>query len=143
MKSIEFSSKVVNNKLVSNLNRLKEVISSFNGKDILIKVSLLEEKRSNNQNRYYWGVIIPLVRKGLEDLQGCLFSSDEVHSFLKSKFNVDEKVDYDTGKIFEVPKSTTDNSTKDMEDYHTKIREFSKSYLNVEIPMPNEQLIIK
>lgn len=143
MKSIEISSSVKNGKLFSNVNRLYKIIRSFEGKDILIKVSLLTEKRSNKQNAYYWGVIIPIIQELLENSQGVLLTKKETHEFLKSQFNYTERVNENTGEILNFPKSTTENTKKEMEDYHEKIRRFSEEWFNVKIPLPNEQIKIE
>ena len=85
-------------------------------------------------------MIVPLIQSGLEDVSGELRSKQDVHDFLKFNFNYNEIVNKTTGEIYREPKTTTTNSTTDMEVYHEEIRRFALEFLNVEIPLPNEEL---
>jgi aromatic ring-opening dioxygenase LigB subunit len=61
---IEIESKVVNHKLEKNRELLSEVIKNLEGKDIIITIEKKRKKRSNPQNAYYFGVVIPLMKQG-------------------------------------------------------------------------------
>lgn len=98
-----------------------------------------KRKRSNNQNRYLWGVVYPLVRDGFKDL-GNKESIETIHEFLKARFLKKEIVHEDTGEVLSFTRSTTDLSTSEMMDYIAEIQQFSAEYLNVVIPDPNEQV---
>ena len=96
-------------------------------------------KRSLNQNKYYWGVIIPCIQNGLFETQGEWLTHDATHEFLKSNFNYKELVNESSGEIIKLPKSTTESDTFDFEEYLDKCRLFADEFLNIIIPMPNEQ----
>jgi len=83
---------------------------------------------------------VPLIRQGLKDATGELFDATETHEFLKSQFCYKELVNESTGEIVKLPKSTTDNTTTEMEEFHEKIRVFSSEFLGIKIPLPNEEL---
>ena len=51
-----------------------------------------------------------------------------------------ELVNKDTGEILRLQKSTTENKTFEMEDYHKICRDKALEFFNVTIPLPNEQL---
>ena len=53
------------------------------GKDILITIRELKYKRSDNQNRFCWGVIIPYVRHWLYETQGVKYAPDYVYTWLR------------------------------------------------------------
>lgn len=88
-------------------------------------------RRSNPQNRYYFGVVVPLVKGGLEDL-GHELTEDEAHDFLKAKFN----------SVGDIPKSTTGLNKEQFGEYLEKIQRFAAEYLSITIPDPGEQLEI-
>ncbi len=90
--------------------------------------------RSNNQNRYYWGIVIDI----LSNHTG--FSRDEMHDVLKYKFLQGWKQLETKVGIIEVDyvKSTRDLSTKEFEDYLGEIRIWASADLNCSIPEPNE-----
>lgn len=97
-----------------------------------------KNKRSLNQNSYYWAAVIPLVHEGLRDM-GNDVSLEETHEFLKAQFNSKELVNTSTGEIMKAPMSTTELSKEGFSIYIEKIQHFAAEYLNVYIPGPNEQ----
>lgn len=143
MKKVSFSSKVENDKIVKNIPTLNKVVKEFNGLDIRITFEKLRKVRSPRQNRYYRGVIVTLIQSALEDNWGEKYTNEEVHSFLKARFNYDEYYNEDTGEVVQIGKSTTKNNTEEMEVYHKRCRQFALEWFNVIIPLPNEQMEIK
>jgi hypothetical protein len=140
VKKIEIISRVENGKIVRNRTLVVNALNSFQNSDIVITIQKQKIKRTNNQNHYYFGVIIPLVQDGLKDITGEIYTKEETHTFLKSQFNFSELVNEKTGEIVKIPKSTTDNTTTEMEVYHEQIRNFAQEFLNIKIPLPLENL---
>lgn len=94
--------------------------------------------RSQNQNRYYWGVIVESFRHGALQEWGEYMGKDEAHNTLKANCLYTEKVNEETGEIFRVIGSTTDNDTLDQETYHEKCRQLIHNAFNIVVPLPNE-----
>jgi hypothetical protein len=140
---IEIDSNVVDGKPKKNLKLINDCIKSFEGNDITITVEKKKRKRSNNQSRYYWGIIIPLVRVGLKDTQGISYSKEEVHEFLKANFNFSEIINEHKNQILRVPLSTTEITTIQAEEYYESIRNFADTFLGVLIPLPNDDFFIE
>lgn len=140
MKKISINSKVIKGKLVTNRKFIEDTIKSFEGKEIVLTIEKKRKKRSNEQNAYYHGVIIPLCQDGFKNVFGEHFSAAEVHDYLKAKFLFKEVLNQNTGEIERFPKSTTENSTVEMEIYHDNIRAFASEFLGIEIPLPNENI---
>lgn len=115
------------------------LLSNFNGKDVEVIVQRKRKKRSNNQNRYYWGVIIPCIQQGLFDTQGEWLNNEQVHEFLKQNFNYKEIVNQNNGEMIKLGLTTTDKTTIEFEEYQDKCRQFADEFLNIIIPLPNEQ----
>lgn len=92
--------------------------------------------RSNNQNRYYWGVVLPT----LSEHTG--FTINEAHEVMKYRFLKGWKTVKTNKDYMEVEyiRSTTDLDTKSFEEYMTKVREFASIGLSCWIPEPNESL---
>ena len=112
----------------------------FEGKTILITFQLNRKRRSNNQNSYYWAVIVPLWANILLTEWGEPYSIQETHEFLKYNCNFTEKVNENTGEVIRVSKSTKDNSTTEQEEFHLRARQLALEMFNVDIPEPNEQI---
>ena len=97
-----------------------------------------QNKRSNPQNAYYWGLVIPLLKKGFEDL-GHELTAEEVHEFLKAKFNFKEIINEETGEVNQIPLSTTRLSKLEFSEYIEKIQRWAAEFLNLVIPDPGTQ----
>jgi hypothetical protein len=142
MKSIEIITQVNNGNFKRNRNEILKAIKQFEGKTIMFKLSILSKRRSLEQNSYYWGVIIPITKNAINESWGEFWSTEKTHEFLKSKFLFYEKVNEETSEIIRVPKSTTENTTTEQENYYSEIREFLKEWFNVDCPLPNENLTL-
>jgi len=96
------------------------------------------KERSNQQNKYYWGVVI----KELSNELG--YTPDEMHEALKCHFLADIKeFKREVNGIMEtrtlmVTKSTTALDTQQFEDYMAKVRQWASIQLAIYIPLPNE-----
>jgi hypothetical protein len=131
---------IVNGKFKRNINTVLDIVNQFNGKEVLITFELPKKKRSNLQNSYYWGLLIPLTQNAIKNEWGEVWSKDKVHEFYKLHFNYVEKVNESTSEVIRVPKSTTDNTTTQQEELHSQIRGFLLEWFNVTAPLPNENL---
>jgi len=64
---VKVDSQVVNGRLSRNRQSLKTAIEQFEGKNVTITIEKTRSKRSNDQNRYYWSGVVPIVHQGLKD----------------------------------------------------------------------------
>lgn len=137
---IEVTTSIQNGIFKRNRNIVLDAIKSFNGFDVVLTIAKAKKKRSNNQNAYYWGLLIPLTQNAIKAEWGEIWSKEKTHDFYKLHFNYVEKVNETTSEVIKIPKSTTDNTTTQQEEYHAQIREFLKDWFNVTAPLPNEDL---
>ena len=137
---IEVTTSIHNGLFKRNRNIVLDAIKSFNGFDVVLTIAKAKKKRSNNQNAYYWGLLIPLTQNAIKTEWGEIWSKEKTHEFYKLHFNYVEKVNETTSEVIKIPKSTTDNTTTQQEEYHAQIREFLKDWFNVTAPLPNEGL---
>jgi hypothetical protein len=142
VKSIAIMSKVFGGKLVRNKGMVANAIKHFEGKQVEIIIKEKKKYRTSPQNAYYFGVIIPLTVNAIYNEWGEVWSKEKAHEFFKSRFLFEERVNEQTAEIIQIPKSTTDNTTLEQEEYHNKCVEFLKEWFNVEVPLPNENIRI-
>ena len=140
MKKAEIITDVNNGTLRRNRNLIKKVIGMFEGKTILITIQQHRKRRSNNQNSYYFGIIVTLWQNILLTEWGEHYSKEETHEFLKYNANYTEKVNESTGEIIRVSKSTQTNTTTDQEIFHDRCRKLALEMFNIEIPLPNTEI---
>ena len=120
MKSIAVVSKVLNGKLVRNKGMIANAVKHFEGKNVEVIIKMKRKYRSSPQNAYYFGVIIPIAVNAIYNEWGEIWSKEKTHDFFKNRFLFDERVNEQTAEIIQTPKSTTDNSTIEQEEYHLK-----------------------
>ena len=143
MRSYE-SNGVIKNGVLSIRYRslFDKALIEFGDCEVEIKVSKKFRKRTSPQNRYYWSVIVQYWMQLLTDSQGEVYTKDRTHNFLKTNFNYREVVIEETGEVLREMKSTTENKTFEMEEYHEVCRQKALEFFGVTIPLPNEQLEI-
>ena len=103
-----------------------EFLAKNEGKDIELTFKPYRPIRSNNQNKYYWGVVVPMLANELG------YTNEEMHDALKYKFL---REDYDNG-LSKVT-STTELNTEDFNHFITMVQVFA-SELGIIIPDPNQ-----
>lgn len=81
------------------------------GEKVTVTIHNEKPKRTENQNRYYWGVYLPLIatETGEHDL-------DRLHELFKGKFLTKEIVKV-LGQDVRIKKSTTELSTGEFANY--------------------------
>ncbi len=93
--------------------------------DYLISVKKQTKVRSNNQNSYYFGVVVKMIAEEVG------YTPNETHEALKHKFLSEH------GEFPRI-KSTSELTTVEFEDYLAKVRMFGSEFCNLYIPLPNE-----
>jgi hypothetical protein len=95
--------------------------------------------RTNPQNQYYWGVVVPKVYDALRDAGfDAVKTKDDAHEIMKALFL---KVKEEKGGInIEKILSTTELTTIGFAQFLMNIFQWAAEYLGIAIPEPNEQL---
>ena len=140
MKKVEITTSVVNGKFTRNRNIVLQAINSFNNADVVLTFDKPKKKRSNNQNSFYWGCLIPLMQSGAKDLWGEVWSIDKAHKHLSQKFVFHESINDKNELITQTPKSTTELTTTGWEVYMTEIRIYLLEDFDINAPEPNQEI---
>jgi len=132
MINIRHKIKVKNAEIVFLNKRLfNKDLSQYEDKEAVLLLKPFRNVRSDNQNRYYWGIVMKILSNELG------YFPDEVHEVMKQKFlNVRNIKVCNTE--YSIPESTTVQNTTEFEDYLSKIRMWASSELEILIPLPNE-----
>lgn len=139
-KKIELKGAVMQGGKISKQNAaiLNSFLKSHEGSIVTITINA-GKRRSNPQNRYYWGFVVPFVQQLFSQV-GHDLTMNEVHEFLKKEFNAKElEVD---GHFLSVPGSSAELNTEEFASYIEKINLFTSNLFGVPVPEPNEQLSI-
>jgi len=140
----QIRSNVINGNLKRNREQIKQAIAEFEGKEVIISIDKAKKNRSNNQNSYYWGVVIPIVQSGLKDATGEFRSSDSIHyGILLPLFAPsNEIVNIDSGQVLSEKISSSEMSTVQFMEYILEVQKWSAEFLGVDIPNPNEEILL-
>ena len=103
----------------------KRYLTSLRG-EVEVIVRKWKKRRTGNQNRYYWGVVIPILCESLG------YSSEEMHEALKWKFLRNRM-----HKELPTVKSTANLSTIEFNNYIDEIVRWA-SEERIHIPEPEK-----
>lgn len=105
------------------------------GKRVREELERETNPRSQQQNRYYWRVIVvEYVCQILESLLDQPVSDEDAHAWLKLRFLAQRSVDG-----VPIPPSTKSLTTEEFSAYCDRIREFFLHKYGITIPAPNER----
>lgn len=122
-----FKGKATKGKVVLNDQQtFNLLVWSLEGKEIEMTIGKPSKPRSNQENRYYWGVCIKIL------CEHTGYTPDEMHDSLRMLFLRDE------GRQVPTLKSTAGLSTVSFEKYMSRIREWASCEMSVYIPEPGE-----
>lgn len=112
---------------LKHIDAFNNLVASFQeGSQVRISIGRFKHNRSENQNRYYWGVVVHILAEHLG------YFPEEMHEALKLHFLKKEANPLPTVR------STTSLDTAEFEDYLEKVRMWAMTEHEVKIPMPNE-----
>ena len=116
--------------ILGDPTRFKAYLLTLKGKEVQLSIKRYELTRSNEANRYYWGVVIALVSEAMGIIP------DEAHDYCKSLF-LKEGVEVN-GKRFEIIRSTANLPSSQFWQYIEKIKNWAGAELEIAIPEPHQ-----
>lgn len=113
-------------------------IPSLAGKWVSVSITTFK-KRSSDQNRYYWGCVIPIFRDIYKNL-GYDITDDETHDTLAKRLLGEiDMINADGEVVGRKTRSTTTLTTKEFTEYCEAAQRYAAQHFSVYIPDPNEQ----
>ncbi len=97
---------------------------------VQVTISKPTKTRSDNQNGYYWGVVLKIMSKETGHTE------EELHEIFKRKFLPPKVVTY-RGVGIKMPSSTADTNTLEFTDYIERIRAEAGT-MGITIPDPDQ-----
>ncbi len=110
---------------------VKQFLASMADCEIDVTMEKHHRKRSDRQNRYYWGVVIPAIQIEIGEE-----NPELVHGWLQVEVG-----NFDTICGTRVPRGTSQLSTAEFEEYASRVRMFASKFYGVYIPDPNEGVV--
>ena len=133
-----------NGKITSGRQKLIKALQSFAKHKIRISIEEQFKKRTNPQNRYFHGLVIPLIQQRLQELGWKeAISETWVKDLVKLQCLKTESVNENTGEVFEAIRNTSGLSTSEFMNLIADIQQWAAEKLDLYIPDPNEQTEIE
>jgi len=118
---------------------LNQAVRQFpEGTQLEFTVRKAIDRRSNPQNRFYWGCVVPAIKAGLKD-GGMDLTTEQVHEMLKFRFLKRDVPMGSDGEFVTVVESTSALDVMEFVEYTDRCIQFAAEYLNVAVPQPGEQ----
>lgn len=126
------------NLTLTNYKAFRGDLKDFIGKEVRLTIEP-KSKRSNEQNRYFHGVVVPIVKAHLVDLGWKDAKSDEwVKNYIKFNCFVKEVVNEDTGETIKTLGETSTLTKPEFSDFIADVQHWAASELNLNIPDPGQ-----
>ena len=109
-----------------NIDEVKKYIKDLPTGKYIVKISEYTEKRSINQNKFYWKLIEIISRE-------IGYEVDEMHEVFKYKF-LQKTLEDVNGNLIKGISSTKKLNTKEFSDYIKKIKMFVEQELSIKLP---------
>lgn len=121
---------IVNGKIcLEDREGFQALIQKLNGRHIQITLEKLRVKRSNPQNRWYWGCIVALLA------EHCGYEAEEMHEALKARF-LRDRADEEVGGLPKI-RSSANLDTAAFSEYCEKCVRLAAE-MGIVIPLPDE-----
>jgi len=117
----------VNQLFLDDKRTLQNYLLSLEGKRVELTVEKIRHKRSNQQNKWYWGCILQLISEHTGE------EPENLHEALKAHFAPKKVV----GNIV-VPSSSRYLDTIEFGEYCEKVRRWAAEELSIDIPDPGD-----
>lgn len=117
--------------ILDDPQKFGKYLESLHGLPIEITVQKRRKNRSDHQNRYYWGVLIPELCNYFG------YEKEEMHEALKWELL---RKPANSHTMPDTVRSTADLTTKEFEEYLESIRRWASIRYQIVLPLPHETL---
>lgn len=105
-------------------------LAGLKNQKLTLTISAEQPTRSNQANRFYWGVVVPLIAEHLG------YQKDELHEALKQKF-LSLDAEPDAHGLMRA-RSTASMTKKEFGDFLENVITWAGSEFGIEIPEPRD-----
>lgn len=113
----------------------KEVMNRDPSVEVEVSITRIDSKKTNPQLSYFYGIVLPIIKQALEEIEGSSFTKDEVVWILKDRFFYEE-VRYGD-EFTKVHLSLSKAKKEEVRFFIDKVINFATDILGVEIPIPS------
>lgn len=111
-----------------------ELLRGDNFCDIEICFVRNEDKKSNPQLRYFFGIVLPIIKQSFEEMQGEEYTKDDIVTLLKDMFFFEERYSPVSETMVKVHLSLEHAKKSEVSQFIEKCVNFAETMLDVTIP---------
>jgi hypothetical protein len=112
----------------------REILGNEPELDIEISITRVDSKKTNPQLAYFYGVVLPIIKDKLEELEGTTFTKEEVMYILKDRFFYEEILF--EGEFIKSHLSLSTAKKSEVAKFIDKVINFATDILDLNIPTP-------
>lgn len=134
---------IANNK-ITNLKAAEKFWDELKQKDgkYLVEAKSIR-RRSVQQNRFWWGCVVPLVKQGLRSAgYGEVKTDEDAHEVLKAIFLKKKLVSEKNADEIIISGSTAKLTTMEFMELIADVQQWGSSYLSITIPDPGAPSVL-
>ena len=106
--------------------------------DVEICLTRVDSKKTSPQLAYFFGIVLPIIKERLEELEGTTMTKDDVMTILKSLVLYEEILF--EGEFKKVPMSLSKAKKNEVHKFIEDVINFGRDMLDVEIPEPTKEI---
>ena len=122
---------------------VRNALKMYAGKRVVFSVERKYNKRSNSQNRFFHGVVLPLIGEALIESG---YNEARSHEWVKDFVKVNcltQDVVTEEGQVFKSIRRTSELTTSEFNDLIATVQQWASENLGIYIPDPGEQIEIE
>lgn len=112
-----------------------EILNGDHTIDVEVSITRIDSKKTNPQLAYFYGIVLPIVKASIEDLEGVSYSKEDVIWILKDRFFYEE-IRYG-GEFAKVHLSLSKAKKEEVRIFIEKVINFASDILGARIPIPS------
>ncbi|CCG99862.1 hypothetical protein FAES_1852 [Fibrella aestuarina BUZ 2] len=120
---------------ISDRDKFDDAVANVPDCVVEVVVTKVYSKRSNQQSKYYHGVVLPLIQAAMSDVAGERLTHGETHEWLKRQFN-SRDIPTENGHIITLSTETRSLDTAAFSEYIERCRQFAADTLGIDVPDP-------
>ena len=113
----------------------KEILNRDSSVEVEISITRIDSKKTNPQLAYFYGVVLPIIKQALEDLEGAVLEKEEIIWILKDRFFYEEVRFGD--EFIKVHLSLSKAKKEEVRQFIDKVINFATEILGVNVPTPS------
>jgi hypothetical protein len=113
----------------------QEILNGDPTIDVEVSITRIDSKKTNPQLSYFYGIVLPIVKAAIEDLEGVSYTKEDIIWILKDRFFYEE-IRYG-GEFAKVHLSLSKAKKEEVRVFIEKIINFASDILGARIPIPS------